>query len=77
VLAGAVSVGAAAGRRQAAARSELTAELVDLLRAAPELVVHGGADAALARARPADRALVSLGRREALAAGAADASGSP
>ena len=31
----------AAGRRQAAARAELTAELVELLRGAPELVVYG------------------------------------
>ena len=35
------SLGRRAARRQAAARGELTAELVELLQAAPELVVYG------------------------------------
>ena len=61
------------GRRQAAARGELTAELVELLRGAPELVAYGQEDEALARVRAADAELVRLGRRDALAAGAADA----
>ena len=39
----------AAGRRQSAARAELTAELVELLRGAPELVVYGREEDTLAR----------------------------
>jgi thiol reductant ABC exporter CydC subunit len=62
-----------AGRRQAMARGELTAELVELLRGAPELVVFGGEEDALARIRAADAELVRLGRRDALAAGLAEA----
>jgi ATP-binding cassette, subfamily C, bacterial CydC len=62
-----------AGRRQAAARGELTAELVELLRGAPELVAYGREDEAVARVRAADSELVRLGRRDALVAGAADA----
>jgi thiol reductant ABC exporter CydC subunit len=64
-----------AGRDQAAARGELSAELVEVLTAAPELVAHGAGDAALARVRGADRALVRLGRRDALAGGVADGLG--
>jgi thiol reductant ABC exporter CydC subunit len=60
-------------RRQAAARGELTAELVELLRGAPELVVYGREGEAIARVRAADAELVRFGRRDALAAGAADA----
>ena len=59
----------AAGAPRAA---ELTAELVELLRGAPELVVYGREEEALARVRAADRELVRLGRRDALAAGLAD-----
>ena len=40
-----------AGRRQAAARGELSAELIELLRAAPELVAFGAEQAALDRVR--------------------------
>jgi ATP-binding cassette, subfamily C, bacterial CydC len=61
------------GSRQAAARGELTAELVELLRGAPELVAYGREEDALARVRQADRELVRLGRRDALVAGLADA----
>jgi thiol reductant ABC exporter CydC subunit len=64
-----------AGRRQAAARGELSAELVELLRAAPELVAHGAGAGALERVRDADRALVRIARRDAVAGGAADALG--
>ena len=39
----------AAGRRQAVARGELTAELVELLRGAPELVVYGREEKTMAR----------------------------
>jgi ATP-binding cassette, subfamily C, bacterial CydC len=72
-LAGAL--GRRGGRRQATARGELSAELVELLRAAPELVAHGGEQAALARLRGADRALVRLARRDALVGGVADGAG--
>jgi thiol reductant ABC exporter CydC subunit len=72
-LAGAL--GRRGGRRQAAARGELSAELVELLRAAPELVAQGAEQAALARLRGADRALVRLARRDALVGGVADGAG--
>jgi thiol reductant ABC exporter CydC subunit len=64
-----------AGDGQAAARGELSAELVEVLAAAPELVVNGAGAAALARVRDADRALVRLGRRDAWAGGLADGLG--
>jgi ATP-binding cassette, subfamily C, bacterial CydC len=63
-----------AGGRQADARGELTAELVELLRGAPELVAFGREEDALARVREADRELLRLGRRDAVVAGLADAS---
>ena len=50
------------GRRQAAARGELTAELVELLRGAPELVAYGREDDVLARVEASDRELRRLGR---------------
>jgi ATP-binding cassette, subfamily C, bacterial CydC len=62
----------AAGRRQAAARGELTAEIVELLRAAPELVVYGAGERTLARVRSADRELDRLARRDAVVGGLAD-----
>jgi thiol reductant ABC exporter CydC subunit len=61
-----------AGRRQAAARGGLTAELVEALQAAPELVVYGQEQDRLERLRAADRELVRIGRRDALAAGLGD-----
>ncbi len=64
-----------AGRRQATARGDLSAELVELLRAAPELVAHGAGAEALERTRAADRTLVRLARRDAFVGGAADALG--
>jgi thiol reductant ABC exporter CydC subunit len=81
LLAGGVAAPALAGAlgrgadRQAAARGELAAELVEALTAAPELVVNGAGEAAIARMREADRTLVRLGRRDAFAGGAADALG--
>jgi thiol reductant ABC exporter CydC subunit len=66
------AAGRAAGRRQGAARAELTAELVELLRSAPELVAYGHEDETLAHIRSHDRELALLARRDALAAGAAD-----
>jgi ATP-binding cassette, subfamily C, bacterial CydC len=71
VLAGAVN--RAAGRRQAPARAELTADLVELLRGAPELVVYGREQETLARIRSRSCELARLGRRDALAAGLAGA----
>jgi thiol reductant ABC exporter CydC subunit len=66
-------LGSAAGRRQAAARGELTSELVDLLRAAPELVVYGAEERMVERVRTADRELDRLARRDALAGGVGEA----
>ena len=68
-------LGGRAAHRQAAARGELSTELVELLGAAPELVAYGGDGAALGRLRSADSALVRIGRRDALAAGVADGLG--
>jgi len=62
-----------AGQRQAVVRGALTAELVELLRGAPELVVYGREEATLARVRELDRELARLGRRDALVAGLGDA----
>ena len=61
-----------ASRRQAAARGELAAELVEALQAAPELVAYGQEHERLARIGAADEALVRIGRRDALAAGVGD-----
>jgi ATP-binding cassette subfamily C protein CydC len=68
-------LGRRGGRRQAAARGELSAELVETLRAAPELVAYGAASEAQARLRAADGALVRLARRDALVSGLADGAG--
>ena len=82
LLAGGVAVPALAarlerhaGRRQADARAELTTQLVELLRGAPELVVNGAGGAAQARVRAADRELVAVARRDARAGGLADGLG--
>ncbi|MGH3037049.1 MAG: thiol reductant ABC exporter subunit CydC [Gaiellaceae bacterium] len=66
------ALGRASGRRQAVARGELTAELVEVLRGAPELVAYGCEGETLARIRSADERLARLGRRDALVAGLAD-----
>ena len=58
-----------AGARQAEAKSELTSEIVDLLRAAPELVVYGAEEPMLERVRSADRALDRLAKRDAVVGG--------
>jgi ATP-binding cassette, subfamily C, bacterial CydC len=68
----ATRLGRGAGRRRAAGRAALTAELVELLRGAPELVVFGREEDATERIRRADSELARLGRRDALAAGVAD-----
>jgi thiol reductant ABC exporter CydC subunit len=62
----------AAGRGQATARSELAADLVELLSGASELVVFGAEGAMAARVEGHDRRLARLARRDALASGLAD-----
>ena len=57
------------GGRQASARAELTVELVELLRGAPELVVLGAERAALERIAALDAELTRLARGEAVLAG--------
>jgi len=69
----AACLGQAAGRRQAAARGELSALLVELLRGAPELVVYGRDRDTMALVHEADAELARLGRRDALTAGLAEA----
>ncbi len=61
------------GRRQRAARSELTADLVEMLRGTPELLVYGAAADAYERTARRDRELAALARRDAFVAGFADA----
>ncbi|MBV9165560.1 MAG: thiol reductant ABC exporter subunit CydC [Solirubrobacterales bacterium] len=63
------ALGARAGRGQATARGQLSAELVELLGGAPETVAFGAHHEGLARVAAADRALVGLARRDALVAG--------
>jgi ATP-binding cassette, subfamily C, bacterial CydC len=65
-------LGRAAGTRQAAARGGLTAELVELLRAAPELAVYGAEERMLERVATADRELDRLARRDAIVGGLGD-----
>jgi thiol reductant ABC exporter CydC subunit len=70
--------GAAAGRSvraTAQARGELSAEVVELLRSAPELVVHGAEAGTLARVGAADARVAALSRREGVVAGATDGLG--
>ena len=65
-------LGRRAARRQAAARGRLAAELVELLDAAPELVVNGAEEERFARVAETDARLVGLARRDAFAGGVAD-----
>ncbi|HET8980763.1 MAG TPA: thiol reductant ABC exporter subunit CydC [Solirubrobacteraceae bacterium] len=69
------SVGVRARRRQAAARGALAAEVIELMRGAPEIVAAGAEVAALDRVRSADRAAVATARRDALAGGIGDGLG--
>jgi len=69
-LAGALT--RASGARRSEVRAALTAELVELLRGAPELVAYGRERETTERIRAADAQLVRIARRDALAAGAAD-----
>ncbi|HET6868816.1 MAG TPA: thiol reductant ABC exporter subunit CydC [Solirubrobacteraceae bacterium] len=64
-----------AGRRQAAARGLLAAEVVELIRGAPELVAFGCESSALRRIGAVDSTLMKLARRDALATGAGDGLG--
>jgi ATP-binding cassette, subfamily C, bacterial CydC len=66
-------LGRNAGAHQAARRSELTTELVELLQAAPELVAYGRGRERLARIDETDRALAGLARRDARLAGMGEA----
>jgi ATP-binding cassette, subfamily C, bacterial CydC len=69
------ALGRRAAQRQAAARGALSAELVELLRAGPELVVYGQEAERLGRLRDADRSLVRIARRDAFAGGFGDGLG--
>lgn len=63
------------GARQAEARAELTAELVELLRGAPELIVLGADETAMGSVERLDSELVRLGRRDAVASGVVEGLG--
>jgi ATP-binding cassette, subfamily C, bacterial CydC len=71
----AAALGRRATRRQAAARGELAAEILELACSAPELVVYGREEEHLQRLRAADGALVSVAARDALAGGIGDGLG--
>ena len=74
VLAPAVAAATRPGRgREAALRGRLSAEVVDLLTGAADLVAFGQEDRLLAKVEEADRELTRLSRRRALAGGAASA----
>ena len=60
---------AASGRRQAPARAELSAELVELVQGAPELAVYGREDDWAGRAHAADARLIGAQRRDAIVGG--------
>jgi len=55
--------------RQAAARAELTACVLDLAQGAPELIVNGALEDRLARARSADESLTEIAAAGAFTAG--------
>jgi len=63
------SLAARAERRQAAARGELTASVVDLLEGAPELIANGASAAQLRRTLAADSELTEIARASARTAG--------
>ena len=72
VPAAAGALGRRAAALEAAARGELSAELVEVIAGAQELVVYGRAPDCLDRVRVADGALDRLARRAAFADGIAD-----
>jgi ATP-binding cassette subfamily C protein CydC len=57
------------GTRQALARGAITADLVELLRGAPELVLYGREEERLEAVREADQELARHARRDALVSG--------
>ena len=59
--------------RLAAARAQLSSQLVELLRAAPEIVAFGAARSRAEAIAELDRELAALTRRDAVGAGLADA----
>ena len=59
--------------RLAAARAQLSSQLVELLRAAPEIVAFGAAASRAGAIAELDRELAALTRRDAVRAGLADA----
>ncbi len=61
------------GTREAALRGELTADVVELLRGAPDLLAFGRDEEYLERALTDDAALVGLARRRSWTAGAVSA----
>jgi thiol reductant ABC exporter CydC subunit len=63
------ALAARAEARQAAARGELTASVVDMLEGAPELIVNGATAVQLRRTLAADAELTSLARATARTAG--------
>jgi thiol reductant ABC exporter CydC subunit len=65
----AAAIGGSIARRRTAVRAQLTADLVEFMRGAPELVVLGADGAAVARIERLDADLTRLGRRDALAGG--------
>ena len=75
VIGPAVAAGLArhASRREAAARGELTSELVETLAGSAELVAFGCEQDRLRELQAADRKLVRIARRAALADGTGDA----
>ena len=78
LVVGGVAVPALAGRAgrasagQAAIRGRLTADLVELLRGAPELVAYGAEQKAVDSIRTTDRELAGIARRDAFAGGLTD-----
>ncbi len=70
--AAAVATGTARGR-EAELRGRLAAEVVDLLRAAPELLAFGREHAALSELEATDQELTAIARRRAWASGASGA----
>jgi thiol reductant ABC exporter CydC subunit len=65
------AVARAAGRRQARARADLSARVVDVLEGAPDIVAWGVRDAQVAGVARSNETLMSLGRRDAVAGGLA------
>ncbi|WP_255430007.1 thiol reductant ABC exporter subunit CydC [Streptomonospora sp. PA3] len=65
----AAALGRRPGRRQAAARGELSTALVDTLYGAPDLVAYGAMERAVQRVHDADAELTRIARRDAAVLG--------